>query len=232
MGIFTRFKDIISSNINSMLDHAEDPEKMIKLMIREMEETLVELKASCAGYMADCKRIGGELSELGEKVELWEHRARLAVEKERDDLAREALLEKKRWTKRYEAVERELAGFNGLVTQCQDDIAKLEDKLNGAVEKQRLLIQRHIRANSRMKAQSDIRKAEGGDAVRRFEQMEQRIERMEAEADLVNPRDGGLENEFQLLEGDGELEKELEELKKASGPKGKDEKKKAEPGNK
>ncbi|MBM9532304.1 PspA/IM30 family protein, partial [Desulfoprunum benzoelyticum] len=94
MGVFTRFKDIVSSNINSMLDRAEEPEKMIRLMIQEMEETSVELKAACAGLMADQKRIARELSQVVERTELWSNRARLAMEKGREDLAREALLEK------------------------------------------------------------------------------------------------------------------------------------------
>ena len=88
MGIFTRFRDIVSSNINAMLDRAEDPEKMIKLMIREMEDTLVEIKAACAGAMAEKKKVVRRLEEVRERANLWEERARLAVAKGRDDLAR------------------------------------------------------------------------------------------------------------------------------------------------
>ena len=87
MGVFTRFRDIISSNINAMLDKAEDPEKLIRLMIREMEDTLVELKAACAGVMATRKKIQRQIEEASSRETLWEDRASLAVEKERDNLA-------------------------------------------------------------------------------------------------------------------------------------------------
>ncbi len=216
MGIFSRFTDIISANINAMLDKAEDPEKMIKLMIREMEETLVELKASCAGSMADRKRVGREMEEVQSRVATWLERAKLAVDKGREDLAREAILEKHRWQRREEALREEQARFDALVGQSQEDIALLEDKLNAAKEKQRLLVQRHIRASTKKRAHEDLRRAAGADAILRFEQYERRIEHMEAEADLVAPataKRGGIEDEFALLEGDEEILSELEALK-------------------
>ena len=93
MGIFTRMRDIISSNINAMLEKAEDPEKLVKLMIQEMEDTLVEVKASCAGVMAAKKKIQRELDECGGRAEKWADRAQLAVDRGHDDLAREALVD-------------------------------------------------------------------------------------------------------------------------------------------
>ncbi|HID30145.1 MAG TPA: phage shock protein A, partial [Desulfobacterales bacterium] len=102
MGVFTRFRDIVSSNINAMLDRAENPEKMIKLMIHEMEDTLVELKASCAGVMASSKKVQRELQEIRSHTSRWHEKAQLAVEKGRDDLAREALVEKRRYAGREE----------------------------------------------------------------------------------------------------------------------------------
>jgi phage shock protein A len=95
MGIFTRFRDIISSNINAILDKAEDPEKLIKLMIREMEDTLVEIKAACAGAMASSKKVQRQLDTLHERVRYWEEKAEIAVKKGRDNLAREALVGRK-----------------------------------------------------------------------------------------------------------------------------------------
>mgnify|MGYP000281857468 FL=1 len=100
MGIFTRFRDIVGSNINSMLDRAEDPEKLIKLMIQEMEDTLIELKAACAGVMAESKKVERQLQGIDTRVDYWESKANLAVNKGRDDLAREALIEKRRSTRR------------------------------------------------------------------------------------------------------------------------------------
>ena len=214
MGIFSRFSDIISSNINSMLDKAENPEKMIRLMIREMEETLVELKASCAGAMADRKQVGRETAEVEERIATWDDRAQLAVDKGREDLAREALQEKLRWVRRLDTLQEEQVKFDALVEQCQEDIESLEEKLDDAQEKKRLLVQRHIRASTKMRAQEDLRRYSRGDALLRFEQFERNIERMEAEAQLVNPVKGpSLEEEFALLEGDADVERELEALK-------------------
>src|SRR6056297_1432137 len=100
MGVFTRVRDIISANINAMLDHAEDPEKMVKLMIREMEDTLIEIKANCAGAMATKKKIKRELEEVLDHAKTWDGKAELAINKGREDLAREALKEKKRYVER------------------------------------------------------------------------------------------------------------------------------------
>jgi phage shock protein A len=214
MGIFTRFRDIVSANINAMLDKAEDPEKLIKLMIREMEDTLVEIKASCAGVMANSRRIQRQLEEFRSRVQYWEERAELGVNKGRDDLAREALVEKRRYTERADALDKELVECEALIEQYQDDIRQLEEKLQSAREKQRILIQRHIHANRRRRAQEEIRRMDTSEAFIKFEELENRIERMEAEADLVNfgtkPR---LEGELDDLALDDEIEKELQRLK-------------------
>ncbi len=216
MGIFTRFKDIINSDINAMLDKAENPEKWIKLIIREMEDTLVELKAACAGVMANCKSIQRQKDQAELQVAKWQDRATLAVSKGRDDLAREALLEKRRAIERTEDFTKELDDHNVLVSQYQDDIRQLQDKLDAARDKQRMLVQRHARASSKLRAQNDIRRIESSDAILRFDRLENRIDRMEAEADIgLISRKSNLESEFESLRMDDELEKELTELKSA-----------------
>jgi len=186
MGIFTRFRDIISSNINSILDKAEDPEKLIKLMIREMEDTLVEIKAACAGAMASSKKVQRQLDTLHERIRYWEEKAGIAVKKGRDNLAREALVEKRRYAQRVDGLENELTEHNLLIEQYQDDIRQLEEKLKSARDKQRLLVQRHIHANRKIRAQEEIRRVDSTEAMLKFDELENRIERMEAEADLVN----------------------------------------------
>ncbi len=217
MGIFTRFKDIVSANINAMLDRAEDPEKLIKLMVREMEDTLVELKAACAATMADRSRAARELADVQERVDTWASRAELAVQKGRDDLAREALMEKRRHQERADHLDEELTKLDALVEQSQDDIQALEDKLETAQEKKRMLVQRHIRANTQKRANDDIRRADSQDAMLRFEQFEQRIERMEAEAEVSRPRNrSSLEEEFVKLESDGDVEEELKSMKQGT----------------
>lgn len=214
MGIFTRFRDIISSNINAMLDKAEDPEKLIKLMIREMEDTLVDIKASCAGVMANSKKIQRQMEQAQSRGEYWEEKAALAVNKGRDGLAREALVEKRRYTDRAEALNQELREHDTLVEQYQGDIRQLEDKLGTAREKERILVQRHIHANRKKRAQEEIRRMDSSEAILKFEELENRIERMEAEADLVNfGRKPTLEEDLDTLVVDEEIEKELQTLK-------------------
>ena len=214
MGIFTRFRDIISSNINAMLDKAEDPEKLISLMIQEMEDTLIEIKASCAAAMAASKRTQRQMDEAQSRSRNWEDKAGLAVSKGRDDLAREALLEKRRYADRAYSFEKELQEMNSLIQQYQEDIKQLEEKLRGAREKQRLLVQRHVHAFKKRRAQEEIRRMDSTGAVLKFEEFENRIERMEAEADLVNfGRKPTLEAKFEELLVDDEIEKELQTLK-------------------
>ena len=214
MGIFTRFRDIVSSNINAMLDKAEDPEKLIKLMIREMEDTLVELKASCAGVMADRKKVSRQLEEIDSRVRYWEEKAGLAVRKGRDDLAREALLEKRRFVSRKEVLGNETAELDQLVEQYQGDIRQLEEKLKSARNKQRMLVQRHIHAKRKIRAQEDIRRMDSSEVIIKFDELENRIERMEVDAELVNfGKKPSLEEEFDKLAVDEDIEKELQALK-------------------
>ena len=218
MGIFTRFRDIVSSNINAMLDRAEDPEKMIRLMIREMEDTLVEIKASCAGVMADGKKTRRKLNRIREKIVFWQDKASLAAQKERDDLAREALIEKRRLAERESLLEQELGEMDQLVNKYQEDIRQLEAKLKTARDKQRLLVQRHIHANRHKQAQEEIRRMDSADVVHKFDVFENRIERMEVEADLVNfGKRSNLEEALDKLTVDEEIEAELQQLKQASG---------------
>ena len=223
MGIFTRFRDIVSANINNMLDRAEDPEKLIKLMIREMEDTLVELKASCAGVMANSKKVQRQFDEVQSRATFWEEKASFAVSKGRDDLAREALIEKRRYSEREGVLDQEQAEHSGLVEQYQDDIRQLEDKLRAAREKQRMLVQRHIHAIKKKRAQEEIRRVDNSEALFQFERIENRIERLEAEADVVNyGAKPGLEEALDDLSMDEDIETELQNLKSSLGKGGGD----------
>jgi len=214
MGIFTRFRDIVSSNMNAMLDKAEDPEKLIKLMIREMEDTLVEIKAACAGVLAGRKNLQRRQNEVENREIYWQDMASLAVDKGRDDLAREALSEKRRFAEMAGSIKQELEEHDDMVEQYQGDIRQLEDKLHHAREKQRMLIQRHIRARRKRRAQEEIRRVDNFETMHRFDNLENRIERMEAEADLVNfGRKPPLEEAFDNLYVDNDIETELAALK-------------------
>ncbi len=217
MSIFTRFRDIVSSNINAMLDRAEDPEKMIKLMIREMEDTLIELKSACAGVIASRKKLQRKRDDIGERVALWSQRAELAVAKGKDDLAREALVEKRRFSELAESLDNEISEHAGLIEQYQNDIGELELKLTSAKEKKRMLIQRHHKAANKKRAQEDIRRMDSADTMARFEHLESRIERMEAEAEMVNyTQKPTVEEQFSSLATDEEIEKELARMKAAA----------------
>lgn len=216
MGIFTRFKDIINSNINGMLDKAEDPEKLIKLMIREIEDTLVELKSSCAGTMASRKRVQQNLERTKEKMDHWAKRAELAVSKARDDLARQALVERRRFADLVESLKNELEEHSALVGQYQEDILQLEEKLASSREKKRMLVQRHIHARTKRQAREEIRRMDNSETMARFDEFENRINRVEAEADLVNfGTKPSLDEAFESLAIDDEIERELERLKLA-----------------
>lgn len=215
MGVFTRLKDIVNSNLNAMLDSAEDPEKLIRLMVQEMEDTLVDVKASCAGAIAARKKAERSAAAAEAAMGEWEERARLAIDKGRDDLAREALREKKRFEEQAEAFRQEAAGCGEIVDQYKADIAAVEERLLAAREKHRLLVQRHIRARNHKQAQTTLRRAKSTDAVARFDQLESRVERMEAEASLVNyPVKTSLMEQLEALRGGDQIEKELEALKR------------------
>jgi phage shock protein A len=222
MGIFSRFRDIIHSNINAMLDRAEEPEKLIRLMIQEMEETLVELKADCARTMAQAAKIAREHDALAEAAARWAGKAELAVDKGREDMAREALMEKRDLDARAGVVAGELAVVEGLIEACRQDIATLEDKLAAAKERQRTLLARHMRATGRKRMREDVSRVDSVEALRRFEEFEGRIDRLEAEAELAGSvasrrrqaaSDESLSARFDRLAADEDVERELAQIK-------------------
>jgi len=217
MSIFTRFRDIVNSNINGMLDRAEDPEKLIRLMIQEMEDTLVEIEAASAGVMAGIAKVERQMEGAQSRANYWDEKAELAVNKGREDLAREALIEKRKYTQMVEALDNELSEHNLLIDQYKDDMGQLEEKLKSARKKEKILIQRHIHAGNKKRAQEEMRRFEGSDVLIKFDELENRIERMEAEADLVNfGKKPSLHAEMDKLVVDEEIEKELQALKSSA----------------
>lgn len=218
MGIFTRVRDIVSSNINAALDKAEDPEKLVKHMIREMEDTLVELKAACAGAMAAAKKSRRDAESAHAQANHWSERAELAVERGRESLAREALRVKRQYLDEAEAIEREADQLEALVSQYKGDILQIEEKLQQARERQRVLVRRHLHAVHKRRAEQQIRKLDTSQVFVKFEEYAQRLDRVEAEAELVNygrrPY-GTLEHEFREMEKDETIENELQALKEA-----------------
>jgi phage shock protein A len=213
MGIFTRFKDIVSSNINAILDQAEDPEKMIRLMAQEMEDTLVEMKASCACAMANQARLGRTLEDAKTKAQGWAGKAELAVGKGRENLAREALLEKRNYRDQAQKLEGDLSQMLGIIKQYQLDIGELEGKLEAIRDRHKILVEKAMQAKNSKRARDQVREADGTSVFLRFEQMLHRVDRMVADAELARARNTSLDKEFAELETDEELEAELAELK-------------------
>ena len=225
MGVFTRFKDIVGANINSLLDKAENPEKMIKMMMQEMEDTLIELKSACAEKMASKAKSQRQFEELEGRIERWQQRAVLAVERGRDDLAREALLEKRKCEADRDALDGDLKQYDTLITECRQNILQIEEKLQTVRQKHKLLIQRGIHAKEQLKAKHTISRADDLRAYQRFSELENRIERMEADAELADfGVDSTLEDEFHRMESSGVVDEELEQLKRSlSSAKGSEE---------
>jgi phage shock protein A len=213
MGIFTRFKDIVSSNINAILDQAEDPEKMIRLMAQEMEDTLVEMKASCASAMANQARLSRTLEDAKTKAQGWAGKAELAVGKGRENLAREALLEKRNYRDQAQKLEGDLSEMLGIIKQYQLDIGELEGKLEAIRDRHKILVEKAMQAKNSKRARDQVREADGTSVFLRFEQMLHRVDRMVADAELARARNTSLDKEFAELETDEELEAELAELK-------------------
>jgi len=201
--------DIVNSNINSILDKAEDPEKMIKLMIMEMEDTLIELKTSCASSMASEKKAEKKINEIESAISRWQSRAMLAIEKHREDLAKDALLEKKKLTASLEKEKQELNSIKEIVRVSKDEISQVEDKLRSVNNKYTLMKERTKRAEEEKKAQDILNKTNNTN----FDFMEDRINRMEAMNDLDSVYDD-LDKKFKDLEGMDDIDKELAELRK------------------
>jgi phage shock protein A len=215
MGIFTRFSDIVNSNINAILDKAEDPEKIVRLMIQEMEDTLVEVRSAAARSIADKKDLNRKLESLDRELTDWEDKAELAVRKGREDLAKAALVEKSRVAAATEVLKQDYLAVDEGLSKLNEDIARLEGKLEDAKTRQKALLARHKTANSRLAARKKIHDYKIDDAMIRFEQYTRRIDDVEGRVeayDLGLPKD--LKHEFASLEAEESVKEELDALKR------------------
>ncbi len=215
MGIFTRFSDIVNSNINAILDKAEDPEKIVRLMIQEMEDTLVEVRSAAARSIADKKDLNRKLETLERDTREWDEKAELAMRKAREDLARAALIEKSRVSAAADAIKSDYESIDEGLAKLNEDIARLEAKLDDAKSRQKALLARHKTANSRLAARKKIYDYKIDDAMVRFEQYTRRIDDVEGRVeayDLGLPKD--LRHEFAGLEAEESVQQEFDELKR------------------
>ena len=214
MGIFSRFTDIVNANINAMLDKAEDPEKIVRLMIQEMEDTLVEVRSSAARAIADRKQLDRKLEAVRAELAEWDHKAELAVRKERDDLARAALAERSKVSERVEIIKHQHGQVDEALANLKDDIVRLEEKLTDAKTRQKALVMRHQTASDRLEVRKHTHETRIDDALVRFEQFERKMENMEGRVeayDLTPTRD--LRREISSLENDESVEEALADLK-------------------
>ena len=217
MGVFSRFLDIVNANINSLLDKAEDPEKMIKLMMQEMEDTLIELKSSCAAKMASQAKSERTYKDALAAVERWQQRAELAIAKGRDDLAREALLEKKRVSGALDELAADIASYDELIKVAKDEIRQIEDKLASVKQKYQMMVERSRRAREEQAAQETLRRAGDEATTSRFSDIEEQIDRMQAANELNRFTSTTLDEKFRDLEEMDDIDAEIAELRRRAG---------------
>lgn len=217
MGVFSRLSDIINSNLNAMLDKAEDPEKIARLIIQEMEDCLVEVRSAAARSMADKKEYERDITQLEQSRLDWASKAELAVEKGREDLARGALAAKQRAEREIDGRRLALKAIEEVGAKRTDDLEKLQAKLDEAKTKLRALIVRREAAEHRIQMRSRIEVNKVDEAMRRYAQVERKVDEMEAYADLINVGERGLEAQFHELAAEESIEKELAEIKRRRG---------------
>jgi phage shock protein A len=221
MGIFSRTRDIIAANFNELLDQADDPAKMIRMIILEMEETLVEVRASAARTIADQKEMHRHTVKLDKLQADWGEKAQLALSKDREDLARAALVEKKRAGDMADQLKQEIAVLDDALRAYEQDIAKLQNRLREARSRQTQIAARLESAENRVKLRTLMTNERVDEALTRFDQLERRVDYAEGRADALSIAEGtgkpSLSDEIAALEGADKIDEELEEMKRALG---------------
>ena len=213
MGIFSRATEIVNSNINALLDKAEDPEKMVRLIIQEMEETLVEVRTTSARAIADRKTLSRRQESLEKDVAEWERKAELAIRKDREDLARGALAERAKAEATAEALSKESAALDETLAKLNGDMETLQAKLKDAKARQNAIVMRGKAARTRLGIRRQLSDHSVDDAMLRFEQYESRIDDLEGEVESYDMGQKTLAAEIDALEGDENVDAELRRLK-------------------
>ncbi|OYQ35260.1 phage shock protein PspA [Niveispirillum lacus] len=215
MGIFSRLGDIVNSNINAILDRAEDPEKLVRLIIQEMEDTLVEVRSSAVKTVAEKKEIERRLSEIRRESEDWQRKAEFALSKDREDLAKGALVAKAKLAEAAEQMANELSRLDSALAKTNEDIGALQQKLADAKTREKALIARHKTATNRLKVRTQLYDDRITDAFSRFEQVERNLDVLEGRSEVLGMGRGArsLEDEIAELEAESKVESELAALK-------------------
>lgn len=220
MGIFSRMGDIINSNLNAMIDKAEDPEKIARLIIQEMEDTLIEVRTEAARNIAERKELTRKAEEYTARADEWGAKAELALSKDREDLARGALSAKQQAEAMSEVVIKEIGILDEAVDKADADLSKLQTKLNEAKAKHKALMMRTTVARGQIKMRTVLKDTKVDDALSRYERMERKVDELEAEVESFDLGAGqSLENQFAELEANDAIEDELAALKARLGGK-------------
>ncbi|HUN52694.1 MAG TPA: phage shock protein PspA [Candidatus Sulfotelmatobacter sp.] len=218
MSIFSRLTDIVNSNINAILDRAEDPEKIIRLIIQEMEDTLVEVRTAAVRTIAERKELERRVAGLQQQHDEWERRAEFALTKGREDLAKGALMAKARAAEALKQLERQVAQIAEALAKQNDDIGKLQQKLADAKAREKAMVARHKSAAGRLKIRAKLYDERVTDAFARFEQVERSLDELEGKVEAYDlGRKKSLAEEFSGLETEANVEQELAALKERLG---------------
>ena len=217
MGMFSRINDIVQANLNAMLDKAEDPEKIIRMIIQEMEDTLVEVRSDAARFIAEQKTLNRQLLAVNKEVNNWQRKAQLAMDNDKESLAKAALVEKHKYVDKAAAINEQLTQLSESIEKLQIDTARLNEKMREAKQKQKALITRKQTVSARLKVKTSQNSTKIDDAMMRFEHYEQRIDHLEAQVEAYDlpEKTVSLNEEFADLERDETIENELAELKKS-----------------